>query len=568
MFTRKTTTGILTLVIFAGLFVPFLCRYLINVPIVDDYDFVRATYFLETQPMSFFKKIDFLLETQNDHRMLIGRIVAYLDYAIEGSLNYKTLAVLGLFCLLGILVYWRQTLGRMGADKWLILPLVFIYLSAISHDHYFWGINALQHPLLNLLVFASLFLLGFKKSNGYFTLSIILALAAMITFGNGFLVFPAGFFMLLFLHNKQKLAIWSVVSIVAIGFNFLYDYELGQATHLDKTPGFILNVIISFIAFAGAWTEPFRAPGTWALPFAAGCATLAINCYGLFRALRQKKEYAPFLGGIFAFTTMTMGIIALSRGGQDIENVFPGRYTLYQQHLLALVFLYIVAWSLNQSWKTKVLPVATVLAIGFNLVALVHYFPLIEQRNRILMADSYNWKKNRKLLTNFRSELADFFTLPAYEMGIYTMDAFPLKTWELSAAYPASLKTKDLDLELTAEKEERDYFGHPQTIVKFELRNSDATQPELTTFLTFHSDSLGKSYVLPALVSASGKRDLLTKGKLLRDGFFVKSFSENFKPGTYEIGILKEVKPAVAESFITPYEVYVDSTNVILKRVR
>ncbi len=47
--------GFLLLVV-AGIYIALVNYFALNVPVVDDYDFIRATYLLQSEPMSFFRK--------------------------------------------------------------------------------------------------------------------------------------------------------------------------------------------------------------------------------------------------------------------------------------------------------------------------------------------------------------------------------------------------------------------------------------------------------------------------------------------------------------------------------
>lgn len=530
-----------------GIYLYYINLSAVNIPITDDYDLVRVKYMLLTNDFSWWEKIKLLLEPENDHRILIPRSIALVVYAIKGYIDYRTLIWIVNGSLLGILGFWFLSFLKKGLNSWSFIPILLWYLTPFVFDVTLWGINGMQHTTLNLIVFATFYILANFPSPFPTFLAFLLAFAATFTNGNGFLVFPAGLAILLLTKEWKKSAWWSVGMVAALLAYFL-NYSVGQATKVTLSGQFIQNLIVSFTALSGGWAAAFKGAGQTFLlwgAFAAGLITLVVLTVWLafttlFTPIKMQKKQPLFWVGIFLFSIMTIGIIAVSRGGRDVYSVFTSRYSLYPLHLLTLVYTMLLVWKpVNQRW---IVSAATVFGLMFAVASVYQYEIDADIRRRSLIADHYNWRHHRKLITHFRSELADFFTQPAYDKGIYRFTDFLLASAEPALAQPvdtASLQPVQLTLSSTSQPV--DFFGHPQTVWQFTLENKDCPQPGIGkgkgVFIVLKSRK-NTTYLLPTQPSQAGKKRFLTQGKMYAPGFKVTLYNENFKPDDYQIGLL------------------------------
>jgi hypothetical protein len=538
----------LILLVIVGSYLYYIHLYAVNIPISDDYDLVRVKYTLLTQEFSWWQKIKLLLEPENDHRILVPRSIALLDYAIEGFINYRTLIWVVNGSLLGILGFWFVSFLKKGFSAWHFLPILLWYLTPFMFDVTLWGINGTQHTTLNLLVFASLYLLATYPKLLPTIFALVLAFAATFTNGNGFLVFAAGLSILLLAKNWKKSVWWSIGMVVALLAYFL-NYSVGQATKVTFSGQFVQNFVVSFAALSGGWIAAFKGNSqAWLLwgAFIIGFVslvglTLWLISQTFFSPAKPRPSQIYFWTGVFLFSVMTIGIIAVSRGGRDVYSVFTSRYSLYPLHLLTLAYIALLTWkAVSQKWLARF---AFVFGIAFVLMSFYQYQLDIDVRRRSLVADHYNWRQHRKLTTHFRSELADFFTQPAYDKGIYRFTDFPLASAEAFISAPADTstsKSKKIDLTLSTHVKSIDFFNHPQKVAQFTLENNSVSQPEFGKaglFLVFKSQK-NTTYLLPTWPIQGGKRQFLTTGKVYKAGFVVTFYNENFVPDTYRIGIL------------------------------
>ncbi len=537
---------VLALVI-AGFYLYYIDRYAVNIPITDDYDLVRVKYTLLTEELSWWQKIKLLLEPENDHRILVPRSIALAVYAIKGFIDYRTLIWIVNGSLFGILGFWMASFSKRNISGLAFTPVLLWYLTPFVFDVTLWGINGMQHTTLNLLVFAALYLLAYYPALLPTGAAFLLAFAATFTNGNGFLVFPAGLTLLLLAGDWKKSIFWSIGMIIALSAYFL-NYSVGQATKVAFSGEFIQNLMVSFAALSGGWVAAFRGNDQGVLlwsAFAIGLITLAALTLWLTRHTflspgKPAKSKPYFWAGIFMFSVMTIGIIAVSRGGRDVYSVFTSRYSLYPLHLLTIVYAMLLLWQpVPRNW---IIGIASFFGFMFMVASVYQYHIEVDTRRRNLVADHYNWRQQRKLITHFRSELADFFTQPAYDKGIYRFSEFPLASAEKLIEAPADTTSlQPLQLALSIHTKAIDFFGHPQTISQFTLENNDCLQPESGkangVYIVLKSPQ-NSTYLLPALPISGGKKQFISQQKLYKPGFKTTCYNENFKPNDYRIGIL------------------------------
>lgn len=558
----------LILLVIVGSYLYYIHLNAVNIPISDDYDLVRVKYTLLSQDFSWWQKIKLLLEPENDHRILVPRSIALLDYALEGFINYRTLIWVVNGSLLGILGFWLASFLKKGLNAWYFIPISFWYLTPFVFDVTLWGINGMQHTTLNLLVFASLYLLATYPTLLPSALALVLAFAATFTNGNGFLVFPAGLSILVLAKNWKKSAWWSIGMVVALLAYFL-NYSVGQATKVTFSGQFVQNLMVSFAALSGGWVAAFKGNSqTWLLwgAFFVGFVSLiGLSLWLISQTFISPSKPRPsqiyFWTGVFLFSVMTIGIIAVSRGGRDVYSVFTSRYSLYPLHLLTLAYISLLTWkAVSQKWLARF---AFVFGIAFVFMSFYQYQPDIDVRRRSLVADHYNWRQHRKLITHFRSELADFFTQPAYDKRIYRFTNFPLENAEALISAPADRRTgKSVDLNLRTHIKSIDFFNHPQKVAQFTLENNSLSQPEFGKaglYLVFKSKK-NTTYLLPTWPIQGGKRQFLTTGKVYKAGFVVTFYNENFVPDTYRIGILSPSKKGFSLNY-TSQSIQIDSLH-------
>jgi len=184
----------------------------VNIPRYDD--FRNLLSFLN----DFDGSLSMFLKPSEEHRNVVARAIALIDFKLFGSLNFLHLVWVGQLFLLGfhILIYNSIILK---INKWLIVPFVLINYQIASYDTALWGLVSIQHYGTMFFTATSFYFLSRNKPNIYW--GFLFATLATFTFGNGFLSLIIGGFIVFRNRNNKNIIIWVVSSIVVFLVYFL-----------------------------------------------------------------------------------------------------------------------------------------------------------------------------------------------------------------------------------------------------------------------------------------------------------------------------------------------------------
>ena len=369
---RKTRYGLPNLLI-AGvlLLIPVAvfwvvwATYATNVPKWDDH---VLRYFLLRldEENSFSGKLYQFIKQHNEHRIVYDRLIAWLDYHLTGKMNFVHLMVVGNLSLLGLLAVFGMVLSqsvslpgsifnRTVMDWRLGLvylpPVAFLLLNLSQWENMFWGMAALQNFTVMLWVFSAIYVLAYTQKIG---LALVLAFAATLTSGNGLLVWPVGFGMLLLqgmtgINSKPKMLLrWSSGAILSF---VLYFWGYVKPPGNPPLKSSLLQVIEGWLAFNGSAAEAVPVGGE---PVVNRCILLGgiclllvlLSCLNILRNYLSRKSLSSldcfFLGAV-AFLIGTSIVVAWTRTGFGINTLITSRYKLYSLLLMAVLYTYIIS---------------------------------------------------------------------------------------------------------------------------------------------------------------------------------------------------------------------------------
>lgn len=347
--------------------------YAVNVPKWDDHALKTFLLHLE-QADSFPERVYQFVRQHNEHRIVLDRIMTWLDFWLFGKLDYRHLMALGNLSLVGLLVVFGYVLRRsIRADKtaWLLLlPPVSFLLFNLSHwENMFWGMAALQNFTVVLWALWAIYALTFTQN---WPLAIVLAVFATITSGNGLLIWPIGAVLsgLQLLDRRDSdwqrpalnrqlilpLVYWLTGAIITIGLYFVgYEKPAGN----PPARGSIADLLMGWLAFLGSAAEvvPVGSALTNCVVLGVVLVLAVTVLVGLsIRVLLQSSPEKPdsglpevrneltlFLTGSAGFLLGTAVIVAWSRVGFGLETLITSRYKLYSFTLLALVHVAVVS---------------------------------------------------------------------------------------------------------------------------------------------------------------------------------------------------------------------------------
>ncbi len=402
--------------------------YATNVPKWDDH-VLRSFLFALDEETSFSGKIYQFVKQHNEHRIVYDRLITWLDYHLMGKLNFVHLMFIGNLSLLGLLAVFGRVLSQQAPDgaftrgagvNWRVglvyLPPVAFLLLNLSHwENMFWGMAALQNFTVMLWVFLAIYVLAYTNKTG---LALMLALAATLTSGNGLLVWPVGFGMLLlrtgFAGKKERktLLIWVAVAILAfVGYFWSYQKPPGNPPLRSS----FFQFIKGWLAFNGSAAEaiPVGPVVGFCVVLGGVCLLLVlVICLTICWKYLHRKPLSSldffFLGAV-AFLVGTSAVVAWTRTGFGFNTLITSRYKLYSLLLMAVLYTYLVS-ELRASLKRWVLMsgilVGSVLMAGSYLT----YLGDTVWWRQWLLTSQFNWTHSSNGPTVSRDSVSERYT--------------------------------------------------------------------------------------------------------------------------------------------------------------
>ncbi len=394
--------------------------YAVNIPKWDDHALKTFLLHLE-QADSVTERAYQVVRQHNEHRIVLDRVVTWIDFSLFGKLDYRHLMILGNLSLVGLLVVFGTVLRRSIPSvktAWLLfLPPVSFFLFNLSHwENMFWGMAALQNFTVVLWALWATYALTFTQN---WPVAIVLAVCATVTSGNGLLIWPIGaglLFAQALAHrdsdwkrpalNRQlvlPLACWFIGAAITIGLYFVgYEKPAGN----PPVRGSVGELLTGWLAFLGSAAEvlPVGSALTNSVVLGAGLVLIVAVLIGLSaRSLLRSSSVAVgsvtrpqtnqltlFVLGSAGFILGTAAIVAWSRVGFGLETLITSRYKLYSLTLLALVYVAVMG---RLAGRGRWLAGATGLVVSAGLAGLSYpaFTDDVIWWRQWLLTNQFNW---------------------------------------------------------------------------------------------------------------------------------------------------------------------------------
>lgn len=197
----------------------YLIRYASNIPYWDD--FVWAVHFINQwiDATSANQKWDYLFNFYFEHRIIWLRLALLLNYAWNGTINFKLLTLAGNLALLTIPFLFMQAMpGRSFTRKMgYFWPITLILWQPQCFQNIFTTYGISNHFTV-LFVIATVYALVYYPSRLF--IAFLLALLATLTTGAEIFVWVLGFSILLWQNRLSHLVIWSIMAVICLSCYF------------------------------------------------------------------------------------------------------------------------------------------------------------------------------------------------------------------------------------------------------------------------------------------------------------------------------------------------------------
>ncbi len=482
----------------------------------------------------------YLFRTDNDHKVVLPRLIALINYLLTGHLNFKAFIGLVSINLLYILYFLFLQFRKLHLPLYYFLPVPFLFLQPQHYEVSVWAINGMQHSFLTVFLLTAILLVSKPSKLAYFG-AILCCFLATFTHGNGILSFPALIFYFLCYQNFRKAIGVGVFMLIALGI-YLGGYESGQAAHLP--PG--VDVVVgNFLGFIGGtmliWSSKPLFSMLWGgvILLFAGFLVYQIALTYMGKAKKVDPRINVELLTLFCFIVITSLVIAVFRSWMG--STLASRFQLYAALSSCILYLLLLGYFPLLRKKKVVLGISVLSFLMWGQSYYV-YTGIVANRKTTFLADIYNWDTNRKLLSvdNSFQQNAAFYLFPAFQKGILEFPTPIISKREVDSLLTAS-RGAGVSIPLTFEKIPVDNPASEVDTLEF-LRNDTFAHGSAALFgqrfLVLRGQTNRESYLVEANAKTQSRGVLLTQGQFYKDGFLAYLRTNNFPDDRYDMGLL------------------------------
>lgn len=382
---------LLLILIPISLYVWAMFRFATNVPFFDDFEW--SFEFLDNyqQASGFLEKIRLLLSPHNEHRMIMTRLTVISLTAFNHDLNLQHMAWLGNLYIFGVfLILWRYLRFSSTSILWL-LPLAYFWFQL----QYFQNImTTYSVPNNSVIFFAFATVLAFCSSitstgNGYFILTLLLAIITTLCNGNGIVMLPIVCVLYFISGNSRRgVVAFFVLTLTAVMHISFLPLDGNKVTFSLKTLAFFIDMLS--IAALPSYESVSLVIGTVLL-----LAGVTITLFWIIRSVTEKPAVTRlFLIGSYGFLVGTAAVTAIMRASY---NLAPAPwYKGYSLLFISVSFLIILEFLENRPAKLYLLIVAFTLSIVSFYFSTIYFIPEFNSFKNYAVADGINFSRNDK----------------------------------------------------------------------------------------------------------------------------------------------------------------------------
>lgn len=386
-----------------SVYVCYLWEYAVNIPWMDDIDAFVDSFLLINDVTSLPNALAEFVAPNNEHRMILSKVISYFITTSTGQLNFRFLIFLHNGLLLFLVYHFfqlRNLLPNIQLVYWLIF-LLFL-LTPQYHLTSNWSITGWQTMSVLLFGFLTLRYLPSIQKN-HFTYALIFAFITTYGYGNGPLIWFVGLPILLFQQRWKTSIVWSISAVLAIFFYF-FRHTAGRnneafayfKTHIGES----IQFFFIFIGSNGDWFKHLPEHQRSISPLIWGIAIVTIFCIGCLifskKYLIDKTRISSGQWTLLGFLLLLFAnavLVAALRANLGFDVMVVSNYRVYSAFILATLTLWLVSLLPSSALRFTKYPLL--------LAAVVFYFaswnlsiPELRTRKQFLQAHAYNQQFN------------------------------------------------------------------------------------------------------------------------------------------------------------------------------
>lgn len=396
--------------------VGLILTYSVNVPWFDDFDPFLDFIDKWTTSTNLSQKLTLLFQPNNEHRMVFGKLLNLIYFQVSGQVNFTAIHCMAAAFTLGTCLILWKIFKTLKLHPLYFLPVPFLLFQVQYYLIFLWAICGMQHETVVFFVCLTCYLLA-KQRFGW---AVAAALCSNFAMSNGIFVWISGLSILLLCSHWKRIALWVPTAIIAIT---LYFHGMSTQGNEDAFSFFAKKPELSLIGFLGTLGGIFdfnpdkSIEFRLALPVIMGFVAVVWITFWLTALLFQwiKAAFLPklksntafshialavnknstvvyFCVGVLTFLLANAAVIGFLRPRFGLFVVIVSNYKLYPALFFVITYLTLLV-TFKESAKLKTLTtLATVTAVGVYIFSLLHYLPILAERQKYLLVHSYNQK--------------------------------------------------------------------------------------------------------------------------------------------------------------------------------
>jgi hypothetical protein len=380
----------------------------VNYPIYDDQGAVLEFFSQYTSQSTWRGKIEATLLPYNEAWMFIPKFILLSFWKIFGEIDFSSVMIFNAaFLGLAFLSLARNT---QEANRRQLLIAAFLLFQLQYFNTIFIGISGLCYYWVIAFAGGSVYFLTQQTSRAkYF--SLLFAVAASMTFGNGLLLFPIAIIYLLF--NKQWIQAMAWFCTLAV---LLYLLS-GTFTKIQFAGEFTMNPSYWILFIPALLGSSFQFFYTTHIPVLVGCGVIFICVFGL---IKKWHKTSPVI-----FLMLVFMILSAASAAPFRSAIRPGGYYgLEVRYGFFSIAAVIFALSLlisnidffKAKWKTLL-----VAAVIYNMLTGIFFYPEVPVRTLDLkrLTTTAREKEFHLNYSAYRKAPFDELMTAAIDRGVY-----------------------------------------------------------------------------------------------------------------------------------------------------
>lgn len=569
------------------IFYRFVFIYTVNVPYLDDFQILNTIVRVQDEPQNWWT---ILAENFNGHRFAEIKLLVWLDYLIEGQVNFKTLCIVGSFFLLGFWYFCLKIIRENNIPIYYFIPFTFVLFQPIYHRNIFWMLSCLQYQQSIFLTIAAYYYLA-KYTTKSFVISVILGISHTQINGNAFYIFMLGSLIPLYQGRYKMTIIYGIIGIITGGLFYLnMPTIVGLAGYsfqdlLMSKPKIILGALSGFLGGSiEQFTSNHRIIGSFGLLIAIVIGLFILGfIFLIIKHLITKLGWQNNKGGaillkydelfsrriimvLMAGSLLLTAVgVAISRGVFFKELMLVDRYLLYSVVSICVVYLLFIMFS-----EGKIRKFIGIISLPLSLIFCLHSYykaiPQVVYYQRSHEADIYDLKHHRTTnnkMFGFTPQSLSLFE-ESLQRKIYIFPESRFDTLENILSQPIdSQYFKQENISFKFANKTHDVYGGTKILY---FNNHDFFLPENdshnTFFVVLKNEQNNDTFIIyperPTLI----RKEFLINHRLFSTGFTTMIQQDCVKKGRYRIGLLV-FENGNADLKYTQQSIDVDNTKMI-----